>query len=59
VFVALVPMAILAAALMIAIALLAKSFKEAQSYLTPLIMASIFRCWWGCSRACSSRRPWR
>jgi len=42
VFVALVPMAVLAASLMVAIALLAKSFKEAQSYLTPLVMASIF-----------------
>jgi len=42
VFVALVPMAVLAASMMVAIALLAKSFKEAQSYLTPLIMASIF-----------------
>jgi sodium transport system permease protein len=42
VFIALVPMAVLAASLMIAIALLAKSFKEAQSYLTPLVMASIF-----------------
>ena len=42
VFIALVPMAVLAASMMVAIALLAKSFKEAQSYLTPLIMASIF-----------------
>ena len=42
VFVALVPMGVLAASLMVAIALLAKSFKEAQSYLTPLVMASIF-----------------
>ena len=42
VFVALVPMAVLAASLMVAVALLAKSFKEAQSYLTPLVMASIF-----------------
>ncbi|HXN48989.1 MAG TPA: ABC transporter permease [Bryobacteraceae bacterium] len=42
VFVALVPMAVLAASMMVAIALLAKSFKEAQSYLTPLVMASIF-----------------
>jgi sodium transport system permease protein len=42
VLLALVPMAVLAASLMVAIALLAKSFKEAQSYLTPLIMASVF-----------------
>ena len=42
VFVALVPMAVLGASLMVAIALLAKSFKEAQSYLTPLVMASLF-----------------
>ena len=42
VFVALAPMAFLAASLMIAIALFAKSFKEAQSYLTPLIMVVIF-----------------
>jgi sodium transport system permease protein len=27
---------------MVAIALLAKSFKEAQSYLTPLVMAAVF-----------------
>jgi sodium transport system permease protein len=40
--VALLPMAIMAASIMIAIALFAKSFKEAQSYLTPLIMAVIF-----------------
>ncbi len=42
VLVALAPMAVLAASLMIAIALLAKSFKEAQSYLTPLVMVVIF-----------------
>jgi sodium transport system permease protein len=42
VLVALAPMAVLAASLMVAIALLAKSFKEAQSYLTPLVMASVF-----------------
>jgi sodium transport system permease protein len=40
--VALVPMAVFAASLMIAIALFAKSFKEAQSYLTPLVMAVVF-----------------
>ena len=39
---ALVPLSVLAASLMIAIALFAKSFKEAQSYLTPLVMASMF-----------------
>jgi sodium transport system permease protein len=39
---ALLPTAIMAASIMIAIALLAKSFKEAQSYLTPLVMAVIF-----------------
>jgi sodium transport system permease protein len=42
VLVALAPMAVFAASLMIAIALLAKSFKEAQSYLTPLVMAVVF-----------------
>jgi len=42
VLLALAPMAVMAAALMIAIALLAKSFKEAQSYLTPLVMAVVF-----------------
>jgi len=39
---ALAPMAVMAASLMIAIALVAKSFKEAQSYLTPLVMAVVF-----------------
>jgi sodium transport system permease protein len=39
---ALAPMAVMAASLMIAIALLAKGFKEAQSYLTPLVMAVVF-----------------
>jgi sodium transport system permease protein len=42
VMVALAPMAVLAASLMIAIALFAKSFKEAQSYLTPLVLAIVF-----------------
>ncbi len=42
VIVSLLPTAIMAASLMIAIALFAKSFKEAQSYLTPLVMAVIF-----------------
>lgn len=39
---ALLPTAIMAASVMIAIALFAKSFKEAQSYLTPLVMAAVF-----------------
>jgi len=34
-------MAVLTSSLILAIATLAKSFKEAQSYLTPLIMAAI------------------
>jgi sodium transport system permease protein len=38
----LLPVAIMAGALMLAIALLARSFKEAQSYLTPLVMMVIF-----------------
>jgi sodium transport system permease protein len=42
VLVSLLPTAIMAASLMIGIALMAKSFKEAQSYLTPLIMAVVF-----------------
>jgi sodium transport system permease protein len=42
VLLALAPTAVMAASLMIAIALLAKSFKEAQSYLTPLVMAVVF-----------------
>jgi sodium transport system permease protein len=42
VMLALVPTAIMAASIMVAIALFAKSFKEAQSYLTPLVMAVIF-----------------
>jgi len=42
VMLALAPTAIMAASIMIAIALFAKSFKEAQSYLTPLVMAVIF-----------------
>ena len=39
---ALVPMGVLAASLMVAVALFAKSFKEAQSYLTPLVMLAVF-----------------
>lgn len=38
----LLPVAIMAGALMLSIALMARSFKEAQSYLTPLIMLVIF-----------------
>ena len=38
----LLPVAIMAGALMVSIALIARSFKEAQSYLTPLIMLVIF-----------------
>jgi sodium transport system permease protein len=38
----LVPVAIFAASLMFAIALFARSFKEGQSYLTPLALAVIF-----------------
>lgn len=38
----LLPVAIMAGSLMLAIALAARSFKEAQSYLTPLIMVVIF-----------------
>jgi len=42
VLVAVIPTAITAAAVMITISLFAKSFKEGQSYLTPLIMLVIF-----------------
>ena len=42
VLVALLPTAIMGASIMIAVALFAKSFKEAQSYLTPLLSAIIF-----------------
>jgi sodium transport system permease protein len=38
----LLPVAVMAGALMLAISLMARSFKEAQSYLTPLIMLVIF-----------------
>jgi sodium transport system permease protein len=41
-FLVLLPTAVMAASLMIAIALFAKSYKEAQSYLTPLILAVVF-----------------
>jgi sodium transport system permease protein len=39
---AVLPTAVTAASLMIAISLFAKSFKEGQSYLTPLIMLVVF-----------------
>jgi sodium transport system permease protein len=41
IFVSIIPMAVLSATLMIAIATLAKSYKEAQSYLTPLLLVAI------------------
>src|SRR5215475_5655619 len=41
IFVSIIPMAALAATLMIAIATMAKSYKEAQSYLTPLLLVAI------------------
>jgi sodium transport system permease protein len=41
IFVSVIPMAILSATLMIAIATMAKSYKEAQSYLTPLLLVAI------------------
>lgn len=40
--VTLLPVAVMAGALMLAISLMARSFKEAQSYLTPLILLVIF-----------------
>lgn len=40
-FISIIPMAILSATLMIAIATMAKSYKEAQSYLTPLLLVAI------------------
>ncbi len=42
VLIAVAPTAVTAAAVMITIALFAKSFKEGQSYLTPLIMLVVF-----------------
>lgn len=41
IFVSIIPMAILSATLMIAIATMAKSYKEAQSYLTPLLLVAV------------------
>ena len=39
---AVIPTALMAASLMVAIALFAKSYKEGQSYLTPLVMLAAF-----------------
>src|SRR5262249_59461647 len=41
IFVSIIPMAILSATLMIAIATMAKSYKEAQSYITPLFLLAV------------------
>ena len=41
IFVSSIPMAILAATLMIAIATMAKSYKEAQTYITPLFLVAV------------------
>jgi sodium transport system permease protein len=41
IFVSIIPMAVLSATLMIAVATTAKSYKEAQSYVTPLLMIAI------------------
>ena len=41
IFVSSIPMAILSATLMIAIATMAKSYKEAQSYVTPLFLVAV------------------
>lgn len=41
IFVSVIPMAVLSATLMIAIATMAKSYKEAQSYLAPLLLIAI------------------
>ncbi|HYL73749.1 MAG TPA: ABC transporter permease [Bryobacteraceae bacterium] len=40
--VAVIPTALMAASLMVAIALFAKSYKEGQSYLTPIVMLAAF-----------------
>ncbi len=40
--VAVLPTAIMAASIMVAIALFAKSYKEGQSYLTPIVMLAAF-----------------
>ena len=39
---AVIPTAIMAACIMVAIALFAKSYKEGQSYLTPIVMLAAF-----------------
>jgi sodium transport system permease protein len=41
IIVSIIPMAVLSATLMIAIATMAKSYKEAQSYLTPMLLVAI------------------
>jgi len=41
IFASIIPMAVLSATLMIAISTMAKSYKEAQSYLAPLLMVAI------------------
>jgi sodium transport system permease protein len=41
IFASMIPMAVLSATLMIAIATMAKSYKEAQSYITPLLLVAI------------------
>ncbi|MCI0664905.1 MAG: ABC transporter permease, partial [Acidobacteria bacterium] len=41
IFVSIIPMAVLSATLVIAIATIAKSYKEAQSYLSPLLLVAI------------------
>jgi sodium transport system permease protein len=41
IFVSIIPMAVLSATLMVAIATLAKSYKEAQSYISPLLLVAI------------------
>jgi sodium transport system permease protein len=43
-FCTLVPLALLVSALLISVAVLARSFKEAQNYLTPLLMVLIAAC---------------
>lgn len=42
VFLSVLPMALLAASVMVAIALFAKSYKEGQTYLTPLLLLVVF-----------------
>lgn len=42
VLLALLPTAVMTASVMVAVSLFAKSYKEAQSYLTPVMMAAVF-----------------